>query len=443
MGWIARAWTSIFPLTDWSFDLLAMTNAAIAIFAIDLISRRFVRGDKRAAILLLLMLLPAYHFYAEPFNADTVLLAAWPIATYCFLRSFEMGKLSWLSGRSAIWATAAGATAALALLGKYYSIFLIGSFVLAAVCHPSRRDYLTSSSPWIATFVGLLLLSFHFDWLLNNAAPSLQYPIGVHGASSLVHVILRAAEFLLISIGYLAIPTATWILISESQAAFSFFKNLRKVGSQVLLLLFVGIGLLVLPVITAITLKTYLHSHWSISGLFPFVIVLVAGSATFSINRLRLADLGRSMSIVMLILLVVGAPSYAIYHNLYPFEDGRNFYREAANRLTARWHEISDRPLLWVSGFDGLAFAAEFYGADHPLARPFGAHYERLSPIKTVLDEGAAVLCFAEDDWCVSHLEEILQNTTGAIRFDFAVQSRLFEWRGASRGIAALIVPYS
>src|SRR3984893_10557448 len=119
MGWIARVWTSVFPLTDWSFQLMTMTNSAIALWSVDLISRRFVRGDKRVVVLLLLMLLPAYQFHAQRFNANSVLLAIWSLATYCFLRSFETRQLRW--------GLAAGATAALAMLGKYYSVFLIAS----------------------------------------------------------------------------------------------------------------------------------------------------------------------------------------------------------------------------------------------------------------------------------------------------------------------------
>jgi 4-amino-4-deoxy-L-arabinose transferase-like glycosyltransferase len=130
MGWVARLWTLVFPLTDWSFQLLSMTNAAVALWAVDLIARRFVRGDSRAVILLLLMLLPAYQFHAQRFNANTVLLAIWPLATYCFLRSYET--------RAVGWAAATGVLAALAMLGKYYSIFLIGSFALAAIVHPQR-----------------------------------------------------------------------------------------------------------------------------------------------------------------------------------------------------------------------------------------------------------------------------------------------------------------
>ena len=39
---MAAAWFSVFPVADWSFHLLAMTNAAIALYAIDLIARRYL-----------------------------------------------------------------------------------------------------------------------------------------------------------------------------------------------------------------------------------------------------------------------------------------------------------------------------------------------------------------------------------------------------------------
>src|SRR5450631_1260371 len=160
MGWVARAWTLVFPLTNWSFQLLALTNAAFALWTVDLISRRFVRGDKRLIVLLLLMLLPIYQFHAQRFNANTVLLAVWPLATYCFLRSFETRRIGW--------SAAAGAMAALAMLGKYYSVFLLGGFLLAVLCHPQRRLYLASFAPWISTLVGGIVLAPHIYWLLTT-----------------------------------------------------------------------------------------------------------------------------------------------------------------------------------------------------------------------------------------------------------------------------------
>src|ERR1700731_37217 len=176
MGWVARAWTTVFPLTNWSFQLLALTNAAFALWTVDLISRRFVRGDKRLVVLLLLMLLPAYQFYAQRFNANAVLLATWPLATYCFLRSFETFQ--------ARWAIAAGATAALAMLDKCYSVFLIGSFVFAAICHPQRRAYFGSSAPWLSTLAGFVVLGPHLHWLATTGAAPLGYALEMHAGKT-------------------------------------------------------------------------------------------------------------------------------------------------------------------------------------------------------------------------------------------------------------------
>src|SRR3981189_4004685 len=105
---------------------MALVNAAFALWTVDLISRRFVKGDKRVILLLCLSLLPIYQFHAQRFNANAVLLATWPLATYCFLRSFE--------NREIRWAIAAGAAGALAEVGQKFFAVLIWSFFVAALC---------------------------------------------------------------------------------------------------------------------------------------------------------------------------------------------------------------------------------------------------------------------------------------------------------------------
>src|SRR5882762_6888278 len=189
MGWVTRAWTSVFPLTNWSLQLMALTNAAIALWAVDLISRRFVTGDKRIVVLLLLMLLPTYQFHAQRFNANAVLLATWPLATYCFLRSFET--------RQVVWAVAAGATAALAMLGKYYSVFLISSFVFAAICHPQRRVYFGSLAPWVSSVVGFAALGPHLHWLATTGAMPFAYALAGHAGKAFVPALIEALLFIL------------------------------------------------------------------------------------------------------------------------------------------------------------------------------------------------------------------------------------------------------
>src|SRR5260221_9637614 len=168
---------------------LGLTNSAIALWGMDFFTLSFVSGDKRIVVLLLLMLLPTYQFHAQRFNANAVLLATWPIATYCFLRSFET--------RQVLWAIAAGATAALAMLGKYYSVFLIGSFALAAICHPQRRAYFGSLAPWVSTVVGFAALGPHLHWLATTGAMPLAYALERHTGKALVPSLTEALLFIL------------------------------------------------------------------------------------------------------------------------------------------------------------------------------------------------------------------------------------------------------
>src|ERR1700716_361853 len=209
MGWVARAWTSVFPLTNWSFQLMALASSALALWTGELISRRFVAGDKRMIVLLLLMLLPTYQFHAQRFNANAVLLAVWPIATYCFLRSFETREIRW--------AIAAGAPAALAMLGKYYSVFLVGGFAFAAIFHPQRRAYFGSWAPWVSIATGFAALAPHLHWLVVAGAPPFAYALARHTGKAFGPSLTEAVLFVLGLAMVLALPALTWALMAQSR----------------------------------------------------------------------------------------------------------------------------------------------------------------------------------------------------------------------------------
>src|SRR5439155_829215 len=118
-------------------------NGALGLWMVDLITRRFGSGDKRLFVLLLLMLLPVYQLHAQRFNANAVLLPTWPLATYCFLRSFET--------RQAGWAVAAGLTGAMAMLLAVPAA--ICAFVAGDRLKTIRHDFKMMDS-------GLLLLFY-------------------------------------------------------------------------------------------------------------------------------------------------------------------------------------------------------------------------------------------------------------------------------------------
>jgi 4-amino-4-deoxy-L-arabinose transferase-like glycosyltransferase len=431
MGWVACAWTSVFPLTDWSFRLLAMINSAIALWAVELISRRFVRGDKRVVVLLLLMLLPTYQFHAQRFNANAVLLALWPFATYCFLRSFETREITW--------AAATGAMAAFAMLGKYYSVFLIGSFVLAAVCHPQRRAYFGSPAPWVSAAVGLGVLGPHLYWLARTGAMPFQYAMAAQMGVAFIPS-LTGAIFFLLGIGAsMAIAALAWILIAGYRLK-QFPEDFRAMSPGLLLLFLVSIGTIVFPIITAVLFGTYLPSLWATQGLFLFAILIVCG-AGYPIQRFYSVNLAVFVIGIALVAAIVAAPIHAVYRNIYSYEEVRNLYRPLALELTRQWHEQSDTPMPAVSGDDALAFATAFYSPDHPVyARPFVHQYTWPLPRETTLERGWVGLCSQGQGVCLDWMEKTAARALRVVHSEIVVQSSLLGWPGIKKRFHALII---
>jgi 4-amino-4-deoxy-L-arabinose transferase-like glycosyltransferase len=434
MGWVAHAWTSVFPLTDWSFQLLALTNSAIALWVVDLISRRFVQGDKRVIVLLLLMLLPAYQLHAQRFNANTVLLATWPIATYCFLRSFETRQFGW--------AIAAGATAALAMLGKYYSVFLIASFLFAALCHPQRRAYFSSLAPWISVAVGLAALTPHLLWLTTTGAKPIHYALVVHAGKSFALSLHETAQFIFGVALVLALPAATWVSIVKERLA-KFPGDFRAMNHGLRLLLFVAVGTILLPAITAVGLGTDMSPIWALQGLFLFSILIVCGTS-YRIERFYTVNLAVFVIGLSVVAAFVVAPIHAVYRNRNPLHEGRNYYEKSALELTRLWHKHSAAALPTVGGDDVLAFAAAFYSPDHPVYDELLALdvHEGL-PGPETLERGWAALCFKGDTNCVTSLEKIAASSPRFISSEFVVESTLLGHPGVAQRFTALIVPPS
>src|SRR5438034_584851 len=92
-AWVVRAWFTVFPLADWAYYLLAMVLAGLALWIAWILSARWLEGEKRAAGLALLTLVPFFNFHALKFNANTVLIPLWAATTLWFLRSFETRDL--------------------------------------------------------------------------------------------------------------------------------------------------------------------------------------------------------------------------------------------------------------------------------------------------------------------------------------------------------------
>src|SRR6266567_5923919 len=159
-AWVVRAWFTVFPLADWAYYLLAMVLAGLALWIAWILSARWLEGEKRAAGIALLTLVPFYNFHALKFNANTVLIPLWAATTWWFLRTFET--------RNTAFAALAGLGAGVAMLSKYWSIALLAGLGLGALLDPRRHAYFVSAAPWVTIAAGALVLAPHLAWLVAH-----------------------------------------------------------------------------------------------------------------------------------------------------------------------------------------------------------------------------------------------------------------------------------
>jgi 4-amino-4-deoxy-L-arabinose transferase-like glycosyltransferase len=379
---MAAVWFAVFPAADWSFDLLAMVNAAIALFAVDRIAKLYLSGDKRLLVLLFLLLMPFYQFHGQRFGANAVLLATWPIATYCFLRAFQTRGLGW--------SVIAGAAAAVAMLGKYYSVYLIGAFAVAIVLHPARWTYLRSPSPWISATAGLIVLAPHLLWLTTAAFTPFEYAYAAHGRSTPGAIIGSIGTYLLGGLSYVALPIAVYAMAVRpsgpllAQTVWPSDPDRRMVA--VLLA-----ALLLLPALSAPFVGIELTSLWTMQSWFLLPIVLLMPEAAI-VPRSRAVSVAALVAAISAFALLAMAPTFAWLRHVHGSKHGEAYHRLLSDEIMREWHRYTDRPLTIVMG-SGVE-AITFYSPDHPDAVPdFNLNVAPWVTPERLRREGYVVMC--------------------------------------------------
>ena len=428
---IATAWFTVFPPADWSFDLMAMINAAVALYATDLIARRYLSGDKRAVVLLMLVLTPFYQFHAQRFGANQTLLSTWPIATYCFLRAFET--------RGLVWSAAAGATAALAMLGKYYSVFLLAGFLVAALAHPARWTYLRSASPWLSAAVGAVVLTPHIQWLFATGFTTFSYATALHTSVSFAEVLAADARYLAGGIAYVGVLLAVyWLAVRPDWRLF------RETvwppdpdGRMLITLLTVPLAL---PAIAAPLIGAVLTPLWTMPAWFLLPIVLLRPqAASFS----RVASIRTTVLVVAVTLAsLAAAPWLAWRYHETGSKEGREYYRPVSAKITDAWHLFTATQLRIVQGEPGLASAVTFYSPDHPDSVP---NFQlRAAPWVTpdrLNQEGFATICMTDDKACLETAQREATDKANTQVVTFSTTSRYRGDAGKLGRFTFILVP--
>jgi Dolichyl-phosphate-mannose-protein mannosyltransferase len=435
-GLAAGAWFLVFPATDWSFHLLAMCNSALALYATYLIARRYLDGDKRIVAVLLLLLTPFYQFHGQRFSTNQTLISTWPIATYCFLRAFDSFDRP---TKGLMWAALAGVTAALAVLGKYYSVFLLAGILAAVLVHPRGRSYLRSWSPWLSVAVGGAVLAPHVLWLFANGFPPFDYALALHARASLAESLGADARYLAGSIAYVSVLLAVYWLATwpDRKALAEIVWPSDPDGRMLVALLAVP---LLLPAIVAPFIGAVLTSLWTMPAWFLLPIVLLRPS-TVVLRRAAAIKVAATV-LVISVAVLLAAPVLAWRNLVEGTKEGRQFYALVAKELGAQWHMMTGKPLTIVMGDPFLAPAATFYGAGHPDSVP--NFVPRTAPWVTRdrLDrEGWAGVCIANDKNCLEEGQRLAADRPGVTLVPFHAKAHFLGLAGREGYFLLILVP--
>jgi 4-amino-4-deoxy-L-arabinose transferase-like glycosyltransferase len=411
---ITAGWFSIFPPTDWAFHLLAMANAAVGLYAVSLIARRYLAGDKFVVVLLLLLLTPFYQFHGQRFASNQTLLSTWPLATYCFLRAFD--------NRGLVWSAAAGATAALAMLGKYYSIFLLAGFIVAALAHPARWRYLRSFSPWVSVLVGGVAMAPHVQWLFATGFPPFGYATSVHTSGELGFVLWKDLVYLFEGVAYVGLLLAVyWLAVRPDMPTLrETFWPPDPDGRMLIILLAVP---LVLPALVAPFIGAVLTPLWTMSGWFllPVILLRPAAAKLTRIAAIRIAALVVAITAGALAI----APWLAWRYHVDGTKEDRAYYRAVSAQVTDAWHLANIAPLRIVMGDPDLVLAVTFYSPDHPDSVPnFMLDTAPWVTEERLARDGWAAVCIADDQNCIGQASRRIGSRTDAQFINFSTTAR-------------------
>jgi 4-amino-4-deoxy-L-arabinose transferase-like glycosyltransferase len=396
-AYVARAWFAIFPNTDWSFYLLAILVGALALWIGWKLAGDYLDAEKRVMALALLTFVPFFNFHALKFNVNTVLMPVWPATALFFLRSVET--------RRPLPAALAGVFAALALLGKYWSIFLILGLGLAVLLDRRRGEYFRSAAPWITILAGALVIAPHVVWLVSHDFAPFTYAYEVHGSRSFWDAAFAGIGYVLGSFGYAALPVVlAWAILRPPLGALSDVV-LPESDQRRLILLTFALPIL-LPAVFAPFGGVKLTSLWTMPAWTLFPVVLLTPSVIV-VTREAVVRL-TAIAMVMPVVMLLAAPIISIVIH----QKGVEPTAEVHSRLLARevekvWRATSDKPLRLVGGDQDLAYGVAFYLADRPSVFPYLLPREAPWVNDARIDrEGLVILCLRRARECVQMAEQ-------------------------------------
>ena len=159
-GWLFALWFAAFPRADWAEHLLYLTMAVATLAVAWRLLRDHLDKERALFGLAALFVVPLYTVKTAELNANTVMMPFWAAALLFYLRARR--------GLGAADAFLAGAFASLAVLGKYWAVFLLAGMAVASVVGAGTKRFWRSPAPYVMAAGAAIVLTPHAIWLVTE-----------------------------------------------------------------------------------------------------------------------------------------------------------------------------------------------------------------------------------------------------------------------------------
>ncbi len=394
-AWLVGAWFDVMPLEAWAYYLLAIILATVAIWIAWLVAGRYLSPQKRVMGIALLSVVPFYNFHALKFNANTVLIPFWAATTWFFLRSLETRRPGW--------AALTGLAAAAAMLGKYWSIFLLIGLALAALFDERRAAYFRSPAPWITVAVGAIPIVPHLMWVTTHHFEPFSYAMTAHPTT----LLMAAESAILFLAGVWAFISAPLFFgtILLRPSIFAIRDAIWPAEGVRRTIAIAFITPLLIAAVTAVVLNVKIGALWTISAMTLLPVMQFSTPLLTVTRTAAVRTLGLALAYPLLMLAFSPAIAFVIHEKGVPHY--ASHYRLIAQAIDQTWTAQTKAPLRIVGSYSNVVNGIVFYFKDRP------STFDITAPAHTpwvdedrIRREGIAIVCPVHEAGCVKTITQ-------------------------------------
>lgn len=340
--WITALVSQTHLQLDWPFYLLIQMAIVTSFWAIWRLAKLIVPPWYALVAVILLEAVEFYNYRALSFNPDILSLPMWALAALTFYLAVDTQKMRW-------WILC-GLVSGLAMMTKYVAALLLASMFFFLIFTPKGRTTFTTSGPYVALMVFLLVISPHVFWLIQNDFVTFTY---VTEKADLVAKwqdhFYYPVRFFLGVIGKALIVLLFFIPFFRCQKAELTISSFDKY-----FVLFLGLGPLFLALAFSAVTGYYLRAGWSYA-FFGFIGLLL-----LIWRRPEITSKALLQSVTMVLCFtILNTTVREVYRVYRPELVGKTAYyhypaKQMAERLNQLWKDKYGSEVPYVAGTASL-----------------------------------------------------------------------------------------